>query len=211
MKNNMYLLIDKNSNYNLNQKLVRKCVILLRKKRNLSERERQELMLKLFIACSNIIMKAINNFFHLTKNYDKLKVIHTKEDITIECYFGLHRCVLNMKMKDFKKFHFYLNSALNKIVYRIYERNYKKHNQIVDNSEQNELWVQTAAKYLHHIDFTDLDVVNMDLNEIEYGIMVMKVEGQRFQEFLKSNKISHNQYTENLETLKQKILKIYDK
>jgi hypothetical protein len=206
---NLYLLVEKNSDKSMSHRDVRKCVLKLRLSKDLSEIERQKTILELYILCAPIILKAINNFFYLTRNFSKERVLHTREDIAIECFISLNTHVKNMKIKEYKKFHFFLNSGLNRVTYRIYERQYLKHSQVIDNSEDNEFVVGNSAKYNQSFDLTELDLEKLDLTDMERKILVMKVEGVKFQEFLKENKIQHFVYKESLETLQNKLLKIY--
>lgn len=206
---NLYLLIEKNSLYNLNTKRLHKCILRIKLSRSLTERQRQDLMFELYCVCSSIIMKAVNNFYHLTKNYHKTKIIHTREDIAMECYIGLNNCVKNMKLKDYKKFHFYLNSGLNRIIYRLYQRNYLKHSSIIENTEESEFVIENTSKYLQSVDLTEIDLKNVGLTDIEMKILVMRVEGIKFQDFLRDNKMSQAVYRENMENLKNKVTKLY--
>lgn len=205
---NLYKLISKRSEYNYDKKLTNKCLILIRKSTTISSKEREELFIELFMNCSAITIKAVNNFKFLVKEIPSSKVIHSSEDITNECYIVMHRCVMNMKWSDISKFHFYLNSALNRAMFRIFERQYKKHLLLRDNDEVTEIKISRIG-IQSHVDMIEFDMTKLEFSEQEMKLITMKVEGHNFQEFLKENKMSHVTYKHKMEIIKQKLLKIY--
>ena len=198
------------SNGNFNQNQLQKNIIILKKSLSITERKKSELIMDCFMLTSHITIKAINNFYALVVDVPKSKIIHDEEDITNECYIGLTRCVTNLKFEDRKKFHFYLNSAYNRIVYRIVDKSYYKHKNVLDNNEDNERLILSKSGYIDHFDLTDIDLSNVDLTHKEHSIMIMKVEGNNFQQFLKQHKMSHIEYKNTLLSLQEKIFNHYN-
>lgn len=212
-RSDLFSEICKNAGKEYDRKQVLKCLIFLKKssKTTTNPEFKQRLMGELFLLLSPIVLKQINNFKSLVKNYPDSKVLHTEDDIISECYQGLDRCVINLKWEGAKpnQFHHYFNSSLNKIIYRLYCNNYKKHDIVVENNEHNDYRIMKNSKYEQHLDLSEIDLKELDLTEIQMDILVMKTDGLDFQSLLKKHKISHIAYKEHLNGLKQKVVERY--
>lgn len=204
----LYKLISKKSEYNYDKKVTNRCLVVMRKSTTISQQKRDELLIELFLNCSSIVLKSINNFKFLVKDVPKSKIIHSNEDIVNECFIVIHRCVINMRWEDLNKFHFFYNSALNRVMFRIFERQYKKHLNVLENTEENE-YKTMNTKSLSHVDFFDFECEKYNFTEIELKLVKMKTEGHNFQEFLKENKMSHATYKSVMESIKLKISNMY--
>lgn len=208
---NLFRVLLKHSSKPYDNKQVGKRLVLLHKHRNLTPALRGQYIYELFCFTSNITIKAINNFNNLTKNVPESKMVHTEEDIVNECYIGLDRCVKNMKFDKYREFHFYYNSCLNKIIYRLYEKYYEKHFSVVENTDN----VIIKAENYHRkseflVDFTDVDIEGMNLTDAEREILKVKMEGSEFQPLLKRLKMMPAQYKKCVESLKLKLIEFYN-
>lgn len=162
---------------------------------------------ELFKRSAKLLIKAINNFYKLVETIPKDKLIHSQSDIASECWFIFDRCVTNIKVCDHKKYNFYLNTSLNRGVYRIFERNYKKHFDVLSNSEASEVLILTK-RISNEVDLTDMDI-NNNFSAIEIEIINFKVSGEKLRVFLKKQNLSNNQYTEYLDVIKKKMTELY--
>jgi hypothetical protein len=194
-----------NADETFHTKLISKWLIQL--KYSKSDRQKDELKMKIFLGSSKLFVKAINNFFSLIKTTAKEKVLHSPEDIASECYMVMSNCVDNLDIKNIKKFYFYVNTSLNRRMYRLYERNYKKHFDIVPNTNEN-LTKTMNRGFTDHFDMSSVDL--SDFTQLELDIIKFKYTGNKLNVFLKTIQISSAQYYENLELIKVKLIKRYD-
>jgi hypothetical protein len=175
-------------------------------KRTKSQAAVQNIKYKLFFSLSKLVIKAINNFNHLTRTVPKHKLLHTPEDIAIECYVIYDYCLENMDMKYIKKFYFFLNTALNRAIYRLFEKQYQCHFSVVDNTKENEHLLLNAG-YSQHIDFSEVDLLMF--NELELDIVRFKIEGGKFSVFLKQHNLQIILFNEIFDGIKEKLSNIY--
>lgn len=195
----------KNSNNPFEAKLISKYLIQLKYSNN--NRVKDELKWKIFISTSKLFVKAINNFFYLVQTIPFEKIIHTNEDIASECYIVMSNCIDNLQIHHIKKFYFYLNTSLNRHIFRLYEKNYKKHFDVVNNIDSNVLRAENKG-YLHHFDMSSIDLV--DFNELEINIIKFKMSGGgKLSVFLKKEKLSSIDFFEKLELIKIKLIERY--
>ena len=197
------LLRDANKNYS--SKKVSQYIIRLKYCKD--EVGKQRIKLLLFMALSKLFVKAINNFFSLVESFPPEKVIHTNQDISCECYIIMDRCVENLKVAEVKKFYFYLNTSLNRGIYRLFERNYKKHYDVVSNTADSEA-LMLNKKHHHHFDMSEIDL--RGFTEIEIDIINFKVSGEKLKVFLKSKKMTDLEFSEAFEQIKIKLIKLYN-
>lgn len=205
MVKNLYAVLDKCSRSDFDKRKASRLIFLI--KHTDDEKKIQSLKFELFKKSSKLLIKAINNFFKLTVNFPKEKIIHTNSDIALECWFIFDRCVQNIKVEEHKKYNFYLNTALNRGIYRVFERNYKKHYDVISSSDANEISIMTK-KINSHVDLTDIDL-SLNFNDIEIEIINFKVSGEKLNVFLKKMKISNIQYNEYLNVIKDKMIELY--
>ncbi len=202
--NSIYHKLLVNSNIPFHTRKISKYLIQL--KYSQSERQKEELKMLIFLGSSKLFIKAINNFFSLTHNISNEKILHTTEDIASECYVVMSNCIDNLDVKNIKKFYFYINTSLNRRMYRLYERNYKKHFDMVSNTKDN------MTKYMNrgfndHFDMTLIDL--SDFSQMEMDIINFKFTGNKLNLFLKTVQLSSTQYYEHLEEIKVKLVKRY--
>lgn len=171
-----------------------------------SDKKRDELKLQVFYFQSKFIIKAINNFFSLVKTISEEKVIHTKEDIASECYIVMSKCIENLKIKDLKKFCFYLNTSLNRAMYRLYEKQYKKHFDVLPNNEDTEIMVNNTG-YDDQFDLTSIDLKDFSIIEIE--IIRFKFSGDKLSVFLETMSLSSSDFQIHLDNIKLKLIELY--
>lgn len=201
---NIYQQLLKNCNNQFDIKYVTGLILLIRNCNN--GNVQQKLRLKVFVASSKIIVKAMNNFFNLVKNVPKQKVLHTQDDIFGECYVVMDRCIDNVRIEDVNKFYYYLNSGLNRAIYRIYEKNYKNNFNVINNTDENEFLILEKG-YVHDFDLTEIDL--RVLSEDEMKIVKFKMKGKGNNVFLKKHNITSSEFNLRLNSVKDKLLKIY--
>jgi hypothetical protein len=203
----LYQNISTNSNKNYNTKEITRLIILIKK--SAKQDKISEYKYQLFIGLSKIVLKAVNNFFSICKNYDvpEEKIIHEGEDIVIECFLVLEKCLENVNLKYLKMFFFYFNSGLNRAMFRIYKKNYEKYANTVVNTEENENYVMGRIKYNHHFDFTGIDLASF--TEIELAIVEHKLDNGKLKDFLKENDLPAIRYYEIWAEVQAKIFEIY--
>lgn len=200
----MYEILRKNSEYTYDNKRINRLII--RCKRTADERKTRQYKKELFIALSKIIVKAVNNFFNLIKDIDENKVVHTKEDISSECFYIMNKCVESLKISALHKFCFYLNTSLNRGIYRLYEKNYKKHFNVIRNSFETENILNNRC-YTHHFDCSEIDLKCFTEDELMF--IKFKISGQKLNLFLKRNKMLATTYYEISESVVSKLKSLY--
>lgn len=197
------LLKRSNENYN-NSKVVGYIMII---KRTTNPKTLVQAKHQLYFYLSKIMVKAVNNFSSLTKGVPEHKLLHTHEDIAIECFLILDKCVQKLDMKYVKQFYFYLNSALNRAMYRLYVKNYQKNfNVLVSNGEENEFLLEKKG-YEQQIDFSEIDLSS--LTELERDVLKFKMSGDKLNKFLKDQNIPSTRYYQVFESAKEKLYNTY--
>lgn len=206
MKNNsLYKIIEKNSDLDFDRTKVSQYVLQL--KFCQCEHKRQKIKFLLFKSLSKLYIKAVNNFFKLVESFPPEKVIHTNEDISAQCYIIMDKCVENTKVANIKSFYFYLNTSLNRGIYRLFEKNYKKHYSVVSNSSDNDI-TMLNRKHNHHFDMSEIDL--RGFSDIELEIIKFKISGEKLKVFLKEKGITDLEFSIMFETVKLKLIKLYD-
>lgn len=206
MYKDLYSVLNSCSKKDFDKKLASQKIFKI--KHATDEKKIEELKFELFKTSSKLLIKAINNFFKLTESFPREKVIHTHLDITMECWIIFERCVQNIRIKDHKSYSFFLNTALNRGIYRVFERNYKKHYDIITNVDASEVAIMTTKTSKNDFDLIDLDIA-MNFSDIEVEIINFKVSGEKLSVFLRQHSLSSNQYTEYLDGIKEKLIEMY--
>ena len=103
---------------------IKKSIIVLRRTHSLKVLEGRKNYI--YQALAIIIVKNVNNFFNLVKDIPKENVIHCKDDIVVECYIILNKCIekFNLDNPDWA-FHFYFNKALSHGLFRFKNKHYR--------------------------------------------------------------------------------------
>lgn len=200
----LYLELVTRADAPYDTRLVNAYIILIKKTKSVKAQDVARH--KLYFLLSKVFVKAINNFNSLTRTIPKHKVLHTNEDIAAECFLILDKCVEKLNMEYIKLFYFYLNSSLNRAIYRIYEKQYRRGFVVIHNTEENGYLLNNKG-YDQHIDFSEIDL--MSLNEMELEVLKFKVTGNKLSVFLKEHKIPSTIFYSNLESAKVKLLEVY--
>ena len=200
----MYDELVKQSSKQYDKQFVNRSLLHIKYSENQALKDK--LKLEIYYSQSKLIVKAINNFFSLVKTIPGEKVIHTKEDIASECYIVMSKCIENLKIKDLKKFYFYLNTSLNRAMYRLYERRYKKHFDVLPNSD-DVMIIMDNTGYDDHFDLTSVDLKGFSTIEIE--VIKFKFSGEKLSVFLKTVKLTSIEFQEHLENVREKLIVLY--
>lgn len=200
----LYNQLLKHSEQNCDNRTISGLVLVIKKTK--SEFACQDAKQKLFFMLGKLMVKAINNFNHLTRQVPKYKLLHTSEDIALECYVTYDICLKNLKLEHVKKFYFFLNTSLNRAIYRLFEKQYARHFNIVENKEETAHLLDNAG-YHQHFDFSEIDL--FDLNEMELEVLKFKVEGGKLNVFLKEHDITGIKFYETIAMLKKKLFVRY--
>jgi len=200
-----YSIVQKNSESQYDVKKVGQLVVKI--KRSSKKESIENLKLELFILNSKVILKAINNYFFLVKDIKQERILHTKEDICSECYLIFTNCINSLNISNLKKFYFYLNTSLNRGVYRIYEKNYKKHFPVLDSSDNSSNILENKS-YSHSFDeMISIDLKNFTEEEIDF--IKFKISGQKVSLYLKKINISTSRLYEINESVIKKLSSLY--
>lgn len=209
----LYTQLQRSSEQNVYDTQTITALVLVIKRTN-SEQAQQKLKHRLFLGLGKLFIKAINNFNKLTKDVPKHKILHTPDDIALECYITFDTCIKNLKLAQIKKFYFFLNTSLNRAVYRLYEKQYKRYFNVIDNNNGSGSGEEGTHKdplenagYNQHFDFTEIDL--FDFNEIELEILRFKIEGGKLNVFLKEHDMAGVMFYQIFEELKQKLMVRY--
>lgn len=200
----LYSELMKNADLNYDNGKVTAYIMVIKKTKNVSLQRQAKY--KLYFCLSKIFVKAVNNFSSLTKTVPPQKLLHSQEDIAIECFLVLDKCVEKLDMKYLKQFYFYLNSALNRAIYRIYEKEYKKKSNVIENTDENEFLVSNKG-YNQHLDCSSIDLSH--LTELERDVLDFKLSGDKLSKFLKKQNIPSTRYYQVYESAKEKIFNVY--
>lgn len=201
----MYSELLKCNNTPYDTKKVNAFIILIKK--TSSERAKQQAKFQLYFLLSKIFIKAINNFTSLTRTVPEYKILHTKEDIAMECYLVLDHCLEKLRMEDIKKFYFYLNSALNRGVYRIYERQYQRYFNVIDTGTEDKEHLLLNKGYVQEIDFTEIDLAGLTPEEI--SVLKFRLTGDKLSTFLKKEKMPSAVYYSTFAIAREKLFQVY--
>lgn len=181
-----------------------RCVILV--KHCSKEHKVVDSKLELFKLLSTIIVKNIENFFYLAKNYDHDKIFHSKEDLVGEAYLVLEQCLKNFDTRRGKQFYLYYNKALTRAFLRIIDRSYQKHSGTIRIKPEYESHVFQSPARPETADFTDFYLDAAGLTDEQQRVVKSKLNKQRIQEFLDDNPdITWNKYFKELGDAKVKL------
>jgi len=179
---------------------------LLKIKYSENQNLKEKLKLEIYYSQAKLIVKAVNNFFSLLKNISGEKVIHTKEDIAGECYIVMSKCIENLEPKNLKKFHFYLNTSLNRAMFRLYQKQYQKHFVVLSNNQDTEI-IMANNGYDDQFDLTSVDLKDFSVIEIE--VIKFKFSGEKLSVFLKQMKFTNIDFQYHLDSVKEKLIDLY--
>jgi hypothetical protein len=204
MNASLYGELMNHAEINYSNKVISNYIVII--KQTKSATALQNMKYKLFFALSKLTIKAINNFNHLTRNVPRHKLLHTPEDIAIECYVIYDTCLRDTEINYAKKFYFYLNTSLNRAIYRLFEKQYQCYFNVVENTKENEYLLLNAG-YNQHFDFSEVDL--SALNELELDILRFKIEGGKLNQFLKEHNLQSALYNQMFGSIKQKLYNLY--
>jgi hypothetical protein len=178
-----------------------KSIIVIRKSSNLKLLEKHKNYM--YNALGTIIIKNVNNFFNMVKELPKELVIHTKDDIVIECYIILTRCINKFDITR-PDFFFYYNKSLSHGLYRFKNKNYKEKNFTVNYDDVSAYEQKTFTKQ----DFNPL-LLNENFTDLELHLIDSKTNGTSVDTFIKQANITRVIYFNTLKSIKDKIDKHY--
>lgn len=182
-KSKYYLIICKNSK---KQKLIDEHRILL------------------FYMVGKIVIKQISYFQSLINKYNK-KSFHTKDDLVVECFLVFDRCVKNFIYENYEKTNFYLfyNKALSREMFRLFEKNYLKHDS-VDNNLDDYINYHPISQSCNE-DFVDFYLDNAKLTTFERKIVLSRLKMEKKDDFIKRyKKKKSSDYYNAIQEIKRK-------
>ena len=173
--------------------------------------------MQLFNYMKKVVDKNVNNYLLLVRN-SGIRDGYEVNELTIECFIILSKCIKKYKVSKKNNFYFYYNKSLSRTLFRIFEKE-QKHN--VERSH-----IQTSAgdlegkstlsnrdemKLSNNIELSVegilLDTLNM--TEVEKLICISKVKEQKREDFLIENPtITNNTYYLSMKSIKVKLLKL---
>jgi len=200
---NFQLLKDTNNSYD-KRKITQHILICKNcKNKRLIEKSKVEL----FISMSKIIVKNVNNFIYLTKDYNK-EPLFSEDDLVNECFITLEKCIKSFDINMDKEFFWFYNKATSRMLLRIIERNYKKRGAIVDIEDFSAYNNEFVNK--NNYDFLQFYLESIKFTNLEKKVIESKLEMVRLKDFLKKNKnINNNKYYSILNSIKEKIRRFY--
>lgn len=184
------MFLSYNSLVNLSEKTIYKpqaasrCVILAKRCSDPSVVEQSKF--ELFKLLSTILVKNIENFYFLSKNYRD--VFHTREDLIGEAYIVFEACLKNFDFRKGKIFYFYYNKALTRAFSRIIDRSYYKHSSSIRFKPEHESVIMFNASSRQNPDFTDFYFDQFRLTDKERRVVKARMEKKKIQTFLDENK-----------------------
>jgi hypothetical protein len=197
------ILARKDATYK--EDLIRRSIILIRNSKN--ERTIDKHKMFIYDSVSSIIVKNTNNFFNLVSEIEKHRLIHEKDDIVVECYIILDKCVEKFSLKNPDwKFYFYLNKSLAQGLFRLKTKTYDN-KQIystldfakIDNYDKNTF--STVNNYPLFLDknFSDKEIL----------LMQSKISEENIADFCKKIEIARSEYYRLVASIKKKINRKY--
>jgi hypothetical protein len=187
------------------EKSVRKSVAILKVVKNgrVAEKHKKILML----LCSKIIIKSVNGFFFLIRGIEKGNVIHEQDDIVQECFLILNKCIekFDLKNPDYR-FYFYVNSAMQKGLYRLKEKEYSSisNKHIYVNISEVVEHDTMIVKGMNHPLF-----LGKNFTKKEILLMQSKLDDEHIDDFCEKIDINKAEYYKVLKTIGRKINKNY--
>lgn len=157
----------------------------------------------LFRRLSFIVVKQVNNFFFLARNYGK-SVFHTKDELVAECFITLDRCAGNFDwINNRTNFYLYYNKSLSRDMFRLFERHYLKHGNCISIEEKHHK-VCTCEQnndglIEHYMD-------QAKLNDQEKRVVESRLKSQRLRDFYNENEdMSGSTFYKVLDSAKEKL------
>jgi hypothetical protein len=193
------------------EKVVRACILMLKKGGLTEESEKLKLEI-VFNMCSRITLKNIHNFFSLLKKMPNSMIEHTKDDVFIECYFIFKNSVDKFNLEYGKKFYLYYNKALTFGLYRIYQKKYKnKKIYKVDINEEEKVFQNSNGAALVEQKEGELGMILPDVSftEMEIAFIKSKLKNQKVKNFCQVHNLTQAQYFAILHNLRKKLSKEY--
>lgn len=163
-----------------------------------------ESKLYLFQSMNKIVVKNINNFFYLIRNFEQ-EPLYTRDDLVGECFIIMNKCVKSFNTAKFKDFHWFYNKSLTRGLIRILEKSYLKH--LKNNGNASSPDRKSVSQIIQpRLDFSDYYLEKIGLTNKEKKILKSKMDMVRIKDFVKANKnISESEYYKLFNNIKVKI------
>lgn len=188
-----------------NEQDVRRCIGIMRKLKHLEKYDKHKMLI--YNSLSDIIIKGVNNFFgKIISHVKKENILHTKDDIVLECYCILDKCVekFDLSLED-KQFFFYFNKSVSFGLIRIRDRKYK----FSDNFNVRHEDVQSFQDELFSKD-QDLLLLDKVFSTEEKKIIDSRLLGEDVEDFLERENMLNSDYFRILKDIKSKFLENFD-
>ncbi len=205
MSDFLYRQLRSSSN-KYSEKKIRRSIIIIRNSSNKRLIEKQKRII--FDCVGKMILKNVNNFFNLIKDIENGHVIHERDDIVIECYLIVDKCIEKFDLLEKKyKFYFYVNKSLGQGLFRLKEKNYgfktgkyshKSVEELVDRDEKTFCYIKNYPLFLEK-NFTNKEIL----------LMQSKLQEEKIEDFCKKIEITKSEYYRLLKRIKSKIDKNY--
>lgn len=164
-----------------NSKLASKSIILVKKSKDPQLIEESKLVL--FKLLSNIVVKNVDNFFYLIRNYNNF---HSKDDLVSEAFIVFNKCLKSFDIKRNKEFYFYYNKSLTRAFLRLAEKHYFKHRHCGRLNDFNQKNISVSENLNDNFIGFYLNIFNLD--EIEREILKSRMNKEKLKDFLERNK-----------------------
>lgn len=183
------------------EKEVRKCVSVLKccKDGRTSERFKNELL----FMCSKIITRNVQGFFVAIRSIDEHNVIHTQDDIISECVIVLDKCIEKFDLSKIEyKFYFYLNSSIQKSLWRLREKEYSS-----ESSKHIHIDINDVVNFQNDLQTTSPNPLLLDINFTKKEILLIqsKINGEKIEDFIKKLDITKVEYYKLLKIIVSKV------
>jgi hypothetical protein len=204
MSNLLYSELIKNR-IPYDDKEVRKSITIIRKLKHLEKYDKYKMLI--YNSLSDITIKGVNNFFgKIIAHVKKEDILHTKDDIVLECYCILDKCIENFDLtKEDKQFFFYYNKSVSFGLIRIKDRRYKF-------QDCSNVKFEDISSFKDELSSKDVDLMILDsvFSEQEKRLIKSRMDDEDIEEYLEREGILSSEYFKLLKEIKSKFLQNFD-
>lgn len=167
-----------------------------------------------FKMMKDVVKKNMRNYLNLLSNgtgIDK-EEIPTEDELLADCYIIFDKCLTKYKLGCGYNFYFYFNKSMSRCFYRSYTKEMIRDNANVEIGEE----LETVNEHFHtsqeHAgNSMSLFLRNFNFSELELRVINSRLIDQKTSEFLDENPdITHNQYSQALKNIKERIQSFRD-
>lgn len=186
-----------------NVKKVNRLVLIIQKTSD--QRLMDESLLSLFNYMKKVVDKNINNYLLLVRNAS-VREAYESEELVIECYLIMTKCIKKYKVMKGNNFYFYFNKSLSRTLYRLFEKEQKRNVERFESTNTSALSKLTNNMSCS-VDGLVLD--NLNFTEVEKLICMSKVKEQKREDFLIENpNVTNNMYYICMKNIKTKLINL---